>query len=59
MLVAALFGISPAVAIAASFARRGRDLVLGIGTFGVAAIGDADVGLLTLTMPKRQRPRAR
>jgi len=59
MLVSALFGIPPAVAIAASFARRGRDLVLGIGTFGVAALGDADVGLLTLTMPKRQRPRAR
>jgi putative membrane protein len=59
MLVASLFGISPAVGLAASFARRGRDLVLGIGTFGIAALGDADVGLLTLTMPKRQRPRAR
>jgi uncharacterized membrane protein YbhN (UPF0104 family) len=59
MLVAALFGIPPAVGLAASFARRGRDLVLGIGTFGVAALGDADVGLLTLTMPKRQRPRVR
>jgi putative membrane protein len=59
MLVAALFGIPPAVGLAASFARRGRDLVLGIGTFGIAALSDADVGLLTLTMPKRQRPRAR
>jgi len=59
MLVAALFAIPPAVGLAASFARRGRDLVLGIGTFGIAALGDADVGLLTLTMPKRQRPRAR
>jgi putative membrane protein len=59
MLVAALFGIPPAVGLAASFARRGRDLVLGIGTFGIAALGDADAGLLTLTMPKRQRPRAR
>ena len=59
MLVAALFGVPPAVGLAASFARRGRDLVLGIGTFGIAALGDADVGFLTLTMPKRQRPRAR
>jgi putative membrane protein len=59
MLVASLFGIPPAVGLAASFARRGRDLLLGIATFGIAALGDADVGLLTLTMPKRQRPRAR
>jgi putative membrane protein len=40
MLVAAVFGISPATALAASFARRARDLVLGIGTLGIAAAGD-------------------
>jgi putative membrane protein len=40
MLVAAVFGISPAIALAASFARRARDLVLGIGTLGIAAAGD-------------------
>ena len=40
MLVGAVFGISPAVAVAASFARRARDLVIGIGTLGIAAAGD-------------------
>jgi glycosyltransferase 2 family protein len=40
MLAAAVFGISPAAAIAASLVRRARDLALGIGTLGVAAVGD-------------------
>jgi hypothetical protein len=40
MLAAAVFGIPPAVAIAGSFARRARDLALGIGTLGIAAVGD-------------------
>ena len=40
MLAAAVFGIAPAAAIAASFARRARDLVLGIGTLGIAGVGD-------------------
>jgi putative membrane protein len=48
MLAAAVFGISPAAAIAASLARRARDLVLGIGTLGIAAIGDASSALLRL-----------
>jgi putative membrane protein len=60
MLAAAVFGISPAAAIAASFARRARDLVLGVGTLGIATVGDANFAPLTLTMLKlRQRPRAR
>jgi putative membrane protein len=60
MLVAAVFGIPPAAALAASFARRGRDLVLGIATLGIAALADTDLGPLTQTMLKlRQRPRAR
>jgi putative membrane protein len=46
MLVAAVFGITPAAAIAASFARRARDLLLGVGTFGIAAVGDANFALL-------------
>jgi len=46
MLAAAVFGIPPAAAIAASFARRARDLVLGVGTLGIAAVGDADFALL-------------
>jgi putative membrane protein len=41
LLVAAVFGISPAAAIAASFARRARDLVLGVGVFGITAARDA------------------
>ncbi len=48
MLAAAVFGIPPAAAIAASFARRARDLVLGVGTLGIAAVGDAGSALLRL-----------
>jgi len=40
LLGASVFGIPPAVAIAASFARRARDLVLGVGTFAIALPGD-------------------
>jgi putative membrane protein len=47
LLAAAVFGIPPPTAIAASFARRARDLVLGVGTLGVAALGDANSALLT------------
>ena len=58
MLAAAVFGIPPAEALAASFARRARDLVLGIGTVVIAVVGDNDFAILTLTMLKRrQRPR--
>jgi hypothetical protein len=45
MLAAAVFGISPGAAIAASFARRARDLVLGVGTLGIAAVGDTNFAL--------------
>jgi len=48
MLAAAVFGIPPAAAIAASFARRARDLLLGVGTLGIAAVGDARSALLRL-----------
>ena len=41
LLAGAVFGIPPAAAIAASFARRGRDVLLGISTLGIAAIGDS------------------
>jgi hypothetical protein len=59
LLVAAVFGIPPAAAIAASFARRARDLVLGVGTLAIGAVGDTDFAILTLTMLKRrQRPRS-
>lgn len=46
LLAGAVFGIPPAAAIAASFARRARDLVLGVATLGIAAVGDANVALL-------------
>ena len=60
MLVAAVFGVPPAAALAASFARRARDLVLAIGTLGIAALADANFAPVTLTMLKpRQRPRTR
>jgi len=60
MLAAAVFGITPASAIAASLARRARDLVLGVGTLGTAAVGDANFAPLTLSLLKpRQRPRVR
>jgi putative membrane protein len=41
MLAGAVFGIAPAAAIAASFARRARDLLLGIGVLGIASVGGA------------------
>jgi putative membrane protein len=60
LLAAAVFGIPPATAIAASLARRARDLVLGVGTLGSAAVGDANFAPLTLSILKpRQRPRVR
>jgi len=46
LLAGAVFGIPPAAAIAASFARRARDLVLGVATLGIAAVGDANFALL-------------
>ena len=59
MLAAAVFGVPPAAAIAASFVRRARDLVLGVGTLGIAAVGDANFALPTLTsLRMRQQPRA-
>jgi putative membrane protein len=58
MLAAAVFGIPPAAAIAASFARRARDLVLGVGTMGIAAVGDANFAAATLTVLRgRERTR--
>ena len=59
LLAGAVFGISPATAIAASFARRARDLALGVGVLGIAAVGDTNFAPLTLSMVKsrhRDRP---
>ncbi|HVN44784.1 MAG TPA: lysylphosphatidylglycerol synthase domain-containing protein [Steroidobacteraceae bacterium] len=60
LLAAAVFGISPAAALAASFARRARDLLLGVGVLAIAFFGDAGFSPLTLTaLIERQRSRAR
>jgi glycosyltransferase 2 family protein len=42
ILAAAVFGITPATALAASFTRRARDLVLGVGILFIAAVWDAN-----------------
>jgi putative membrane protein len=60
MLAAAVFGIPPAIAIAASFARRARDLVLGVATLGIAVVSDDTLAPPAIAMLKlRQRPRVR
>jgi uncharacterized membrane protein YbhN (UPF0104 family) len=43
ILAAAVFGITHATAIAASFTRRARDLVLGVGILFIAAVWDANL----------------
>jgi len=48
LLVAAVFGIPPAVGIAASLARRARDLALGFATFAIAALVDDNFSLRRL-----------
>jgi putative membrane protein len=45
MLAGAVFGVPPAAAIAASFARRARDLVLGVAILAIAAFADANFSL--------------
>ena len=46
ILAGAMFGIPPAAALAASFARRARDLMLAVATLSIATIGDARSALL-------------
>jgi len=55
LLAAAVFGVPPAAAIAASFARRARDLVLAIGIFAIAATADANFAPLTLSSLRQRR----
>jgi glycosyltransferase 2 family protein len=45
LLGAGVFGIPPAVAMAASFARRARDLTLGVAALGIAAGVDPNFSL--------------
>ncbi len=58
LLAAGVFGIPPARAIAASFARRARDLALGGATLGIAVVGDSHLALLPALKPAWQRLRA-
>jgi putative membrane protein len=51
MLAAAVFGIPPAAAIAASFARRARDLGLGVVILGITAVRDAGFARVTTRLP--------
>jgi putative membrane protein len=51
LLAAAVFGIPPAAAIAASFARRARDLVLGVGILGLTAARDTGFAHMTTRVP--------
>ena len=55
VLAASVFGIPPAAAVAASFARRARDLTLGAGTLAVAAA--TDPGLRRLGVRARRAAR--
>ncbi len=49
LIGAAVFGIPPALAIAASLARRARDLTLGVATFAIALPADSTLHLRTDT----------
>jgi putative membrane protein len=51
LLAAAVFGVPPAAAIAASFARRARDLVLGVGILGIGAAAGAGFPRLPTKLP--------
>jgi putative membrane protein len=60
LLAAAVFGIPPPTAIAASFARRARDLTLGVATLGTTIIVASDgvhyrstIRRLTSPIPRR------
>ena len=62
LLAVAVFGIPPAAGIAASFARRARDLLLGVATVAIAVAGDTNLapttpGSLRPRQPPRTRPR--
>jgi putative membrane protein len=41
LLAAAVCGVAPAAVLAASFARRARDLLLGVATLSIGAVGGA------------------
>ncbi|MBV8877945.1 MAG: flippase-like domain-containing protein [Gammaproteobacteria bacterium] len=59
LLAAAVFGIPAAAGIAASFARRARDVLLGFATLLVAILGDSNVGPAAIAaLRSRQPPRA-
>jgi hypothetical protein len=60
LLAAAVFGIPAAAGIAASFARRARDLLLGLATLAAAALGDTNLAPSAVAaLRPRQPPRTR
>lgn len=56
LLAVAVFGIPPAAGIAASFARRARDLLLGGATVAIAVAGDANLVPSTLASLRPRQP---
>jgi len=56
LLSVAVFGIPPAAGIAASFARRARDLLLGVVTGVIAVAGDANLAPTTLASLRPRQP---
>jgi putative membrane protein len=59
LLAAAVFGIPAAAGIAASFARRARDVLLGLATLLVAAVVDSNLAPAAIAaLRSRQPPRA-
>ena len=60
LLAAAVFGIPAAAGIAASFARRARDLLLGLATLAAAALADTNLAPSAVAaLRPRQPPRTR
>ena len=58
LLASAVFGLPAAAGIAASLARRARDLVLGVATLAVAAVGDTSLAPSAVAaLRPRQPPR--
>lgn len=56
LLAAAVFGIPAAAGIAASFARRARDLLLGLATLTVAVVGDTNLAPAAVAALRARQP---
>jgi putative membrane protein len=56
LLAAAVFGLPAAAGIAASFARRARDLLLGLATLAVAFVGDTNLAPSAVAALRARQP---